>query len=138
MLDQAFVEEIIPVLIAESTHPTVKGITAEVIRQLGLRGRSAVVAERRIRPMVIDALREHFGDDDAADEDFDEEDFEDEDEYGFDEDDEDEEDFEDEDEYGFDEDDEYPYGGDDEDFEDEDELDGYSYDDEDDGDDDDL
>lgn len=136
MLDQAFVEEIIPVLIAESTHPTVKGITTEVIRQLGLRGRAAVAAERRVRPMVIDALREHFGDEDAIDEDFDEELLEeDEDNFGYDDDDDDAEDSG----YAFDENDYPVYGDDEDDYEDEeDELDGYSYKDEDDEDEDDL
>lgn len=133
MLDQAFVEEIIPVLIAESTHPTVKGITTEVIRQLGLRGRAAVAAERRVRPMVIDALREHFGDEDDIDEDFDEELLEeDEDDFEYDDDSEDSG-------YAFDEDDYPVYGDDEADYEnEEDELDGYSYKDEDDEDKDDL
>ncbi len=132
MLDLAFVEEIIPVLITESTHPNVKGITAEVIRQLGLRGRSAAVAERRIRPMVIEALKEHYGDEELdedilGDDDVDDED--DDDYYSDDVDDEDDDDY-------YDDDEEYPgYGDEDEDFEDEDdELDGYSYDDEDDDD----
>lgn len=91
MLDMAFVEEIIPVLIAESTHPTVKGITLAVISQLGLRGRAAVAAEHRIRPLVSDAMKETFGEDEF-DEDDDDDDDENEDDDGYFMDDEEEED----------------------------------------------
>jgi len=116
MLDMAFVEEIIPVLIAESTHPTVKGITLAVISQLGLRGRAAVAAEHRIRPLVMDAIRETFGEDEL------EEDYEDDDELS-----------ESEDEYGFegfedDDDDDFGY---DEDEDDDDDNDAYFMDDDD-------
>ena len=134
MLDMAFVEEIIPVLLAESSHPTVKGITIAVVSQLGLRGRAAVAAEHRIRPLVIDTIRETFGDEDFEDDEEEDDEFS-ENEFGFDDDD-------DEDEFGYDddEDDSENYGkfadedddddfspaGDDEEDDDFDDMDGFS------------
>ncbi len=129
MLDMAFVEEIIPVLIAESSRPTVKGITLAVISQLGLRGRAAVAAEHRIRPLVFEAIRDTFGEDDYDDEsDVDEDYLEGDDEFeGY-------SDFEDDDDddFGFEDDEEENdsyFIDEDEDFEDDAEDDDEDFDD---------